>query len=80
MTNGQLSASVSIGMTRQVRQYEPVNVHISVQGITAETPMEEVEELCRTTVAEAAKVIGKQLVREVNAKLEDLRDRDPLAA
>lgn len=71
----ELTASISVGMTRQVRQFEPVNIHVSIQGYTAETPLETVEEFCNTSIPEAVKVIGKALSKQMNAELERLRSQ-----
>lgn len=65
-----LSATVSIGMTKQVRQYEPVNVHISLQGITASTTVADIQPLLEQAVPSIAKALGAALVAEVNRQVE----------
>lgn len=68
-----LQASISIGMTKQVRSFEPVNVHISIQNVTKDTTKEQVSELLDAKVSELAQVIGSWLAKHVNAKVQELR-------
>lgn len=72
---GGLTASISVGLTKQVQRYEPINIHVSIQGVTPETPMEEIAEFCDQAIPEAIKTIGRKLEKQINAEVERLRNQ-----
>jgi hypothetical protein len=69
----KLTATISVGATRQIRQYEPINGHISIQGVTAETTPEAVRGLLRGKVKELFPEIAEAAYAMVTAEMKRLR-------
>lgn len=74
--DGQLQASVSAAVTRQIRQYEPLNVHVTVQNVTAETPIEDVKALLDAKVKDVAALVAEWTYRTVTSEIQRLRELD----
>lgn len=61
----QIHASVSIG---------PLNVHISLQGVTEATTLEQVAPLLEQTIPSLTKAIAKSLTLSLKTELDRLRE------
>lgn len=69
----ELTASISVGATRQVRQYEPINGHISIQGITAKTTKEDIQGLLQGTIKELFPEVAEAAYRLATVEMKRLQ-------